>query len=240
MRFYQVLTRLFLSCFLLGASAPLIAYDIIQHPDGRVEYTNTYQFTPSEEDHVKTVYLYRYKNRQVMSDVLPEEIVSYTIRKLPCKGCLRKPNLIHNRYEITEKTPLLSKRSRHFFADIEAASVRYNVPKSLILAVIHTESYFNVNAISIKGAGGLMQLMPETAREMGLDPDERFDPHKNIMAGTRYLAQMLARYNGNQMLALAAYNAGPSNVDKYGGVPPYQETQAYVQKVMRLAERYAG
>ncbi|NHM32974.1 lytic transglycosylase domain-containing protein [Neobacillus terrae] len=112
---------------------------------------------------------------------------------------------------------------------IEKASRLYQVPAKLIRSVMQHESSFNPNAVSRTGASGLMQLMPGTARAMGAE--NTLDPEQNILAGTKYLRQLMDKYDGNIHYTIAAYNAGPGNVDKYGGIPPFKETQNYVRKV---------
>ncbi len=110
------------------------------------------------------------------------------------------------------------------------ASKKYNVSPKLIQAVIKAESGFNIRAVSDKGAEGLMQLMPQTQRMLGVT--NPFNPSQNIYGGTEYLKSLISKYSGNLPLALAAYNAGSKAVKKYGGVPPYEETQNYVNEVM--------
>ena len=111
----------------------------------------------------------------------------------------------------------------------DEAARTYNVPKNLIKAIAKAESDFRPDATSKAGAQGIMQLMPATARELGVT--DAYDPYQNIMGGTKYISQMHAKYDGNVSLALAAYNAGSNNVAKYGGIPPFKETQNYVVKV---------
>ena len=121
------------------------------------------------------------------------------------------------------------------FADlIQKASTKYGVNRSLVNAVIKAKSNYREGAVSSAGAMGLMQLMPGTARGLGVsDP---FDPEQNVDGGVRLLKNLLDRYDGNTELALAAYNAGPGAVDRYGGIPPYQETQVYVQRIMNYLQ----
>lgn len=116
----------------------------------------------------------------------------------------------------------------HDLAD--AAADKYGLPRKLVRSVIAAESGFQADAVSPKGAIGPMQLMPATARELGVDP---YDPAQNIDGGTRYLRDLLQRYGFSLWYAAAAYNAGPGAVDKYGGVPPYPETIRYVNKIDR-------
>jgi len=124
---------------------------------------------------------------------------------------------------------------------IGSASHRYHLDPDLVNSVIRAESGFNPKAVSRKGAVGLMQLEPQTAAQLGVT--DLFDPSANVDGGTRYLRELLVRYNFDLIKALAAYNAGPQRVEQYHGVPPYYETQAYVAQVVRdfnrkkLAER---
>jgi soluble lytic murein transglycosylase-like protein len=127
---------------------------------------------------------------------------------------------------------------------INAISDRHHIDPDFINSVIHAESGFNPRAVSPKGARGLMQLMPQTASQLGVS--NSFDPGANVEGGTRYLSELLERYNFDAVKALAAYNAGPGRVEQYRGVPPYYETRVYVAKIVRdynrkkLAERKAA
>ena len=116
---------------------------------------------------------------------------------------------------------------------IREAADKYNIAPNLIKAVVKAESNYNINAISRAGAQGLMQLMPDTARELGVD--DPFDIRQNIDGGTRYLRQMLDLFDGDIRKALSAYNAGPGNVIKYGGQVPFSETKQYVSRVLKTA-----
>jgi soluble lytic murein transglycosylase-like protein len=126
--------------------------------------------------------------------------------------------------------PLLSIKT-NYRDFVETSAARYQVDADLISSVIAAESNFNAHAVSRKNARGLMQLMPETAAKLGVR--NVFDPQENIDAGTRYLGNLLQRYQNDLSLALAAYNAGPERVQQYGRVPPFAETVSYVRKVQR-------
>ncbi|WP_275945807.1 transglycosylase SLT domain-containing protein [Clostridium botulinum] len=131
-----------------------------------------------------------------------------------------------------------SNYSGKYASYINEAASKYGVSAALIAAIIKAESDFNPNDRSGAGAMGLMQLMPETARELGVN--NPFDPRQNIMGGTQEISKYLKKYNGNLDLALAAYNAGMGNVQKYGGVPPFKETKDYIPKVKKFMKEYGG
>jgi soluble lytic murein transglycosylase-like protein len=121
---------------------------------------------------------------------------------------------------------------------IYEAARRYQLDAALIRAVILTESAFDPFAVSTAGALGLMQLMPALAAELGVE--DPFDPRENVMGGVRYLRQLLEAHDGDLALALASYNAGPGNVARYGGVPPFPETRSYIRKITRLIDNGRG
>jgi soluble lytic murein transglycosylase-like protein len=133
--------------------------------------------------------------------------------------------------EVFYPIPRVEVAKSPFREQIQAAAARYAVDPDLISSVIAAESNFDPQAVSRRNARGLMQLLPQTARRLGVK--NVFDPAENIDAGTHYLSELLKRYNNNLVLTLAAYNAGPQSVQRYGRVPPFRETQTYVQRVGR-------
>ena len=142
------------------------------------------------------------------------------------------------KYKIYIKTP--NKTPSQYIKDyegiIQQAATRFRLDPFLVKAVIKAESAFDENAVSSQGAQGLMQLMPETANELAVE--DPFNPEENIFGGTRYLSQLMVRFKQNWQLALAAYNAGPENVESYNGIPPFEETQTFVKRVLSYYDAY--
>ncbi len=150
------------------------------------------------------------------------------------KGTTREPVIANPCRGLS--TAQLDAKGRQLDTQFASASIVTGVDASLLKAVARAESCFDPAAVSRAGAEGLMQLMPATARDMGVT--RSFDGEQNLAGGARYLAAMLARYGDDLDLALAAYNAGPGNVDRYNGVPPFKETQKYIVSVRAFQERY--
>ena len=178
-----------------------------------------------------------------------------TFNSLTCIDTINRVESVPNGYPLLNVTTREEKPSKgiwdrigDFFSTspkaaqyndyINAAAARYGVPAAFIHAIIQAESSYNATATSPKGAMGLMQLMPATAKRFGVT--NGYDPQQNINGGTQYLAWLLNRYHGDFSRAAAAYNAGEGAVDKYGGIPPYRETQGYVAKVMANYNRNSG
>jgi soluble lytic murein transglycosylase-like protein len=151
----------------------------------------------------------------------------YEVMEFACYAC--NPHSTVDWYS----TPL---HANAYAEVISSAATQHGVDAALIRALIHAESGFNPRARSNKGAIGLMQLMPGTARDLGVR--DATAVNENVEGGVRYLANLLSQYRGDITLATAAYNAGPANVDRYGGVPPFEETQTYVKRVKILLDRY--
>ena len=140
-------------------------------------------------------------------------------------------------YQYASTAPLREKGGS-VYETIRKAARHYNVDSRLIAAMVQVESQFEPYAVSRVGAMGLMQLMPETARQLGVS--NPFDIEENIYAGVRYFKSLYNRFSGNLRLTLAAYNASPAAVEMYGGVPPYPETMSYVEKIIRLFREAGG
>ncbi|MES2948003.1 MAG: lytic transglycosylase domain-containing protein [Pseudomonadota bacterium] len=172
--------------------------------------------------------IYKYLKGGVpsFSDVPPAKI-AYVVFSPSCYACNVNSNIDWHstRLHVNE-----------YVDEINLAARQYGVDPALVRAVIHAESGFNARARSQKGAMGLMQLMPGTARMLGVV--DAHSPSHNIQGGAQYLAGLLAQFKNDVGLATAAYNAGPGAVQKYAGIPPYTETQVYVQRVKILHQRY--
>ncbi len=220
-----------LSCFLawvVTASAAADSVRRVVHPDGRVEYTNA----PAGRQAIAstgraTVYKYTDQNGVVTFSEARPQSADYDVIRFECYAC--KPNSTVNWH----RTPLFTGR---YDEEINATAREFDIDPALVRAVIHAESAFNPQAVSSKGAQGLMQLMPGTAEEVGVS--NALDASQNIRGGVNYLSRMIELHNGDVKLATAAYNAGPGAVRRHKGIPPYAETRAYVERVGILHERY--
>jgi hypothetical protein len=195
---------------LASSSSPALA-EIAVMENGKILYVDKFERV---DDFVK---LYITGGGEV---TVPWELVSNIV-----------PNEVVRRTEDPREVTLLP----HLKPIIEPAAERYGLDPNLVAAVIWAESSGDPNAVSRKGARGLMQLMPQTARELGVR--RIHDPSENVHGGTRYLRKMLDEHAGDLTLALAAYNAGPTAVRRHGGVPPYAETRAYVGRVLDMYEQ---
>ncbi|MEM7707720.1 MAG: lytic transglycosylase domain-containing protein [Pseudomonadota bacterium] len=161
------------------------------------------------------------------TDRKPAEGKKYSVIRMKCRGCGWHK-------AVNWRTVALN--TGDFAQEIAAASQRHAVDAALVRAVIHAESWFVVDAVSDVGAQGLMQLMPETQRRFGVTSP--FDPSQNIDAGVRYLRELLDMFEDDYRLASAAFNAGENAVKRFGGIPPYNETENFVKRVGILRERY--
>lgn len=176
-----------------------------------------------------TVKIYKYTNKDGVisfSDRAPMR-TKYQVVSYSCYACNPRSTVDWHTIPLQLKA---------FDAPIRSATERYGVDPALVRAVIHAESAFKPDAVSGKGAQGLMQLMPGTAKDMGVV--NAMSPVENIHGGVRYLAWLLEQHKGNVMLATAAYNAGPGAVRRHQGIPPYAETETYVRRVRILQRRY--
>ncbi|MBW3549720.1 MAG: lytic transglycosylase domain-containing protein [Proteobacteria bacterium] len=171
---------------------------------------------------------YTSKRPGKVANASPVRTIRYSFLET-CYACTAKPGVDFSNVRLNVAA---------YRDEVTAAAAAHGVDEAVVRAIMHAESAFNPNALSRAGAQGLMQLMPATARRFGVT--NAFEPAQNIQAGVKYLAWLLKRFNGDVTLAAAGYNAGEGNVDKYKGVPPFDETQRYVQRVGILAERYRG
>lgn len=192
--------------------------------DGSVMFSNV----PSTKNASKTTLVYKSTTNSVVTftDQKPA-YAEYEVLRFDCYACNPASTINWDTVKLNTKD---------YAALIKLTADKHAVDPALVRALIHAESHFNPNAKSRVGAQGLMQLMPGTAVELGVS--NAFNVQQNIQGGTLYLAQLLTKFKGDITLATAAYNAGPNAVIKYDGVPPYDETKAYVERVGILYRRY--
>jgi soluble lytic murein transglycosylase-like protein len=211
----------------------------IVRADGVIEYTNVSSGASgsavpvskrrsNQSNTYESIYKYRESNGVLtFSDKKPKKGTQFATLKFACFACNPSSSVNWHR------TPLNLTSYTH---DVIQSAKKHAVDPALVRAVMHAESSFNKLAVSSQGAQGLMQLMPATAKELGVN--NALDAAQNIQGGVKYLGELLAMYQGDISRATAAYNAGPGAVKKYNGIPPYAETQAYVKRVGILYKRY--
>lgn len=211
--------------------SPIALADVrrIVHPDGRVEFTNVPPSRQQTLNSTKKETVYRFQDDRGITSFSNQRppASDYDVIRFDCYAC--KPSSTVNWHTTRLYTS-------PFQSEIQQAAQQFQVDPALVRAVIHAESAFNPAALSPKGAQGLMQLMPGTAAELGVA--DAMDVAENIWGGVNYLARMLYLHDGDIRLATAAYNAGPGAVGRHGGIPPFAETRAYVERVGILHERY--
>jgi soluble lytic murein transglycosylase-like protein len=231
MKYAHTFCSTLLAFFLAFASSATCGDTIkrIVHSDGSVEFSNVKSDSPLASDGAATVYRYQDKHGVVSYSGERPANAQFSVIRFHCFAC--DPSSTVN----WDTTPLFASR---YNEQIATAAKEFNVDPALVRAVIHAESAFNPRALSPKGAQGLMQLMPATANDLGVV--NAMVAEDNIRGGANYLAQMLARFQGDAKLATAAYNAGPGAVSRHNGIPPYAETRAYVKRVGILHRRYAA
>ena len=198
----------------------------LENDEGVVEFSN---ITTKKSSGKQTV-IYKYPQSgdlTVFTDQKPTHLSNYEVLKFDCFAC--NPNSTIDWHKV--KLNLTS-----YVDTIMHVSKQNNIDPALVRALIHAESAFNAKAVSSAGAQGLMQLMPTTAKELGVI--NALNAKENINGGVKYLAQLLQQFKGDIKLATAAYNAGPNAVKKYNGIPPYSETKVYVKRVGILHQRY--
>jgi soluble lytic murein transglycosylase-like protein len=215
-----------ISCYLLcsiSSAEPLIQQTRNQ---STVEFSNiSQQNTTGPKTRI-----YKTESDSVpsFSNIKPTD-TDYEVLHFDCFAC--NPNSSINWYQVK-----LNRKA--YKRAVDKAAQKYSVDAALVRAIIHAESAFKKNAKSSVGAIGLMQLMPATAKELGVS--DSLNPDQNINGGAKYLAQLHKQFKGDLRLTAAAYNAGPNAVRKYNGIPPYKETQVYVERVMILHQRYGN
>lgn len=164
------------------------------------------------------------------STAAPEPAIARIPVKVPVSSSLQA--------QAVKRTTPMQRNAQRIEEGVEKAAAKYDLPPGLLHAVIRAESNYQVDAVSPAGAQGLMQLMPATAKELGVR--NTFNIEQNIDGGAKYLRNMLTRFKGDLKLALSAYNAGPGNVEKYQGLVPFEETRTYVARVLRYAGQFTG